>query len=151
MGKSVLILLLVVSLALIAAAPSGAAPDPLGISNRALGGGQFNQYTPGVADGVGLNNIGLLVRTWGTVTYVDAAQQLFYIDDGSGLDDKSGFTGVRVSYKDLAPGNTFTPPNQGDRVAVTGISSTTEITLPDLTKRIIPTLRPRRDADKTPL
>ena len=149
--KSVLLLTAAAFLVLSAMAPSAAAPDPLGITNKALGGGQFNQYTPGVAGGVGLNNIGLLVKTWGTVTHVDADQQLFYIDDGSKLDDKSGFTGVRVSYKDLAPGNTFTPPNVNDRLAITGISSTTELTLPDLTKRIIPTLRPRRDADKTPL
>jgi len=133
-----------------AASVLAAVPEPLGINNKALGGGPLNQYTPGVAGGVGLNNIGLLVRTWGTVTYVDPGQQFFYIDDGSALDDKSGFRGVRVSYAGLAAGNTFNPPSIGERVVITGISSTSAISTAQGT-RIIPTLRPRRQADMAPL
>ncbi len=123
---------------------------PVMMSNRAVGGGALNEYTPGVAGGIGLNNIGLLVRTWGTVTYVDADQKFFYIDDGSRLNDMSGIhgaVGLRVSYAGLAPGVTFTPPSAGELVAVTGISSTTAITVGQET-RIIPTLKPRRDSDK---
>ncbi len=123
---------------------------PLAMSNCAVGGGQMNEYTPGVAGGAGLNNIGLLIRTWGTVTYVDAAQKFFYIDDGSHLNDMSGIhgaVGLRVSYAGLAPGVTFTPPLVGELAAITGISSTTAITVGQGT-RIIPTLKPRRDADK---
>ncbi|OFX14112.1 MAG: hypothetical protein A2Z18_04890 [Armatimonadetes bacterium RBG_16_58_9] len=71
---------------------------PLAMNNGAIGGGAF-----GLQDGIwglqsfrdgngnwqwawmpvsGLNNIGLLIRTWGRVTYVD--QHTFTIDDGSG-------------------------------------------------------------------
>ncbi len=60
---------------------SGVIPDPLGLHGRALGGGRWNTHTPGVTYGVGLNNVGLLVRTWGRVLNVDAGQ--FYLDDGS--------------------------------------------------------------------
>lgn len=129
---------------------SADALDPLGLSNKALGGGALNQYTPGVTDGIGLNNIGLLVRTSGQVTYIDTINQFFYIDDGSGFNDQSGLpgaTGIRVSYKDLAPGNTFNPPDAlGRYVLITGISSTTELTIGETT-RIIPTLRPRQQTD----
>ncbi|NIN13266.1 MAG: hypothetical protein GTO05_14025, partial [Gemmatimonadales bacterium] len=65
--------------------------------------------------GCGLNNIGLLIRTWGTVTYADT--DYFYLDDGSLLDDGSGHVGVKV----LAPGLTI--PAEGTHVEVTGISS----------------------------
>ena len=40
-------------------------PGPLGVTSRSIGGGALNAYTPGVKNGVGLNNIGLLVRMWG--------------------------------------------------------------------------------------
>jgi hypothetical protein len=126
-----------------------AGPNPLCVGNKALGGGQLNANTPGVSGGLGLNNIGLLVKTWGTVTYVDTDSKFFYIDDGSKLDDQSGIAearGVRVSYAGLAQGNTFTAPDNGQFVVITGISSTTAITVGENT-RIIPTLRPRRDTD----
>jgi len=140
----------VIAAALMASAYADTEIKPVMMSNRAVGGGQLNEYTPGVAGGIGLNNIGLLVRTWGTVTYVDAVNKFFYIDDGSRLNDMSGIhgaVGLRVSYSGLAPGVTFTPPSVGELVAVTGISSTTAITVGQET-RIIPTLKPRRDADK---
>jgi len=38
---------------------------------------------PGVRDGVGLNNMGLLVRIAGRVTYV--AGSYIYLDDGSNV------------------------------------------------------------------
>jgi len=136
--------------AMLAPAYSDTEIKPVMMSNRAVGGGQLNEYTPGVAGGLGLNNIGLLVRTWGKVTYVDAAQKFFYINDGSNLNDMSGIhgaVGLRVSYAGLAPGVTFTPPSVGELVAITGISSTTAVTINQET-RIIPTLKPRREADK---
>jgi|GEM_PF-1846706 len=62
---------------------------PLGMTNKALGGGDFS-YDPkagvgqvGVTCGTGLNNIGLLVRTSGACTYVD--DHTFTLDDGSGV------------------------------------------------------------------
>ena len=74
---------------------------PLGLRNSFLGGGEFGSQ-PGVMDtacppkpATGLNNVGLSVRTWGRVTH--AEPNFYYVDDGSGLDDGSGYTGVRVS------------------------------------------------------
>ncbi|MDH7482542.1 MAG: DUF1565 domain-containing protein, partial [Armatimonadota bacterium] len=88
---------------------------PLGMVNRALGGGDW-MWNPsngagqrGVTGGVGLNNIGLLVRTSGCVT--DAGTDWFVINDGSGVDVKCVVpTGVGV-------------PAVGSYVALTAISS----------------------------
>jgi hypothetical protein len=119
-------------------------PRPLGVTSRTIGGGALNEYTPGVANGVGLNNIGLLVRMWGMVTFKDDDDKYFYIDDGQGREDGSGQKGVRVSYNDLADNESFTPPSQvGNYVAVTGISSTWVNT----SDQVQPLLRPRRGAD----
>lgn len=126
----------------LAAAVAAEVPAPLAVNNKAIGGGALNQYTPGVENGVGLNNIGLLIKTWGRVTAVDTVNQFFYIDDGSGLLDGSGNVGVRVSYSNLAPGNTITPPALDSFVSVTCISSTVVIA-----DKIRPNLRPRRQAD----
>jgi len=64
---------------------------PVGISNKALGGGDF-YYDPGGGTGqrgiegaVGLNNIGLLVKTSGKVTTTGAGY--LYVDDGTSLWD----------------------------------------------------------------
>jgi hypothetical protein len=119
---------------------------PLAISVRAIGGGQLNTYTLGVQNGVGLNNIGLLVRTWGKVTYVDTSNpsMFFYIDDGSNRSDGSPYTGVRVALDNLAAGDTIAPPATNDIVAVTGISSTFMVGA-----NVQSNLRPRRQSDIT--
>ena len=88
---------------------------PLGMTNRSLGGGDW-QYDPptgagqkGIAGAHGLNNIGLLVGVWGQVTSTGA--DYFVIDDGSGVDVKCVVpTGVTL-------------PAQDAHVSVTGISS----------------------------
>lgn len=100
-------------LAGIAEADGTGSVTPLYMNNRTLGGGPFGtapNYQRGVSEqGVGLNNIGLLVRTSGEFSYLDASG--FTIDDGSGLD-------VRCW---TAPGVTLDP--DWDSVAVTGVSS----------------------------
>ena len=91
------------------------------MTSKSLGGGDwcYNEYTGagqcGVFNGAGTNNIGLLVTIVGSVK--GGSTGFFYIDDGSGCDDGSGYTGVRVS----TPG--LTPPNTDTFVRVTGISS----------------------------
>jgi len=122
-------------------------PAPLALSNKAVGGGRLNDYTPGVEGGTGLNNIGLLIRTWGKVTFVDTTNKFFYVNDGAGRQDGSGNVGVRVSYDNLAPGNTITPPAANSYVAVTCISSTWL----NGSGKIQPNLRPRRQTDITPI
>ena len=95
---------------------------PLG----SLGGGAFGEqpavmeYRSGgtAVPAVGLNNLGLLVRVAGTVTFVGS--DYFYIDDGSRCNDGSGHTGVRVVCADAA----WQKPAVGDFVTVQGMSST---------------------------
>ena len=122
-------------------------PAPLALSNKAVGGGRLNDYTPGVEGGNGVNNIGLLIRTWGKVTFVDTTNKFFYLNDGAGREDGSGKVGLRVSYDNLAPGNTITLPPDflNSYVAVTCISSTWL----NGSAQIQPNLRPRRQADIT--
>ena len=68
------------------------APDmifPLGMNNRSVGGGDY-EFAPGlfssgqqgVMGAYGVNNIGLLIRTWGQYQYIDEAT--FTLCDGSG-------------------------------------------------------------------
>ncbi|MBI2843553.1 MAG: carboxypeptidase regulatory-like domain-containing protein [Armatimonadetes bacterium] len=61
--------------------------EPVGMTNKALGGGN-DGLQQGVQGGSGLNNIGLLVRTTGKVS--QPSPGVFSIDDGSGV-------GVRVT------------------------------------------------------
>lgn len=133
---------LMAALVLVAGACWAQVPAPLGVRIAAMGGGPQGPYTPGVEGGTGLNNIGLLVRTWGKVTFVDAINKFFYIDDGSARLDGSGNVGLRVSYDNLAPGNTITPPSVNSHVLITGISSTVVIS-----SKIQPNLLPRRQDD----
>ncbi|MCC6484677.1 MAG: N-acetylmuramoyl-L-alanine amidase [Armatimonadetes bacterium] len=79
---------------------------PLWMTGVTLGGESANSLTPGVSGGLGLYNIGLLVRMAGSVTYAssaDPANQFFYLDDGSGLADGSGHVGVKVKCGSIAP------------------------------------------------
>ena len=115
----------VIDAATFAATGDSSTLTPVGLNNRALGGGDwfFSAITgagQGAAPGgVGLNNVGLLVRTWGTVTQV--GPDYIYLNDGSDLRDGS-YTGedenagVRVTCEPT----TCLP---GDHVAVTGKSS----------------------------
>jgi hypothetical protein len=97
-------------------APVGsAAVPPVGLKNVALGGGNwfFTSATgtgqQGIAGASGLNNIGLLIRTWGAFHMVDAST--FTLDDGGG-----------VSVKCVVPASVTLDPNWR-YVGVTGISS----------------------------
>jgi hypothetical protein len=136
---------------------AGTPPAPIYLSANALGGAALNQYTPGVAGGNGANNIGLLIRSYGKVTYVDTINQYFYIDDGSGRtdgtrrsDNNAVVVGVRVSYGGLATGvPAITPPLANTRVAVTGIISTCLV--PPTTGLVQPNVRVRSQSDILPL
>jgi len=82
--------------------------------NRAVGGAG-DALVPGVSGAVGLNNVGLLVKTSGKVTFVGSGY--IYINDGSNLMGKSGRKGVKVSPAET--GNL----RAGSTVVVTGIST----------------------------
>jgi hypothetical protein len=85
-------------------------PGPLGVTNKSLGGGSV-PAGPAVKNGKGLNNVGLLVTTWGYVSAISGPDML--ITDGSG-------DNVRVNVAGLA-----SLPGEGDYVTVIGISSVT--------------------------
>lgn len=76
-----------------------------------VGGDALNAFTPGVTNGKGTNNIGLLISEWGKVT--DVQTGYFTISDGSGPD-------LKVS---LPSGVTVTGLAISKYVLVTGISS----------------------------
>ena len=93
----------------ISAPSSTDVPDPLALVNAALGGGSLNAYTPGITNGVGVHNIGLLVATWGKVLQSEGGW--FVISDGS-------TAGLKVKV----PSGVDAPPAP-KYVIVTGISS----------------------------
>lgn len=114
---------------------------PLGMNNKTLGGGDWHYDAgtgagqKGITGGSGLNNIGLLVRTWGKVKAFDPSTTptWFVIDDGSGVD-------VRCEVPNsVAVHKTWT------YVGVTGISSRENIG--GVLHRL---LRVRTQADITP-
>ncbi|MHB9035338.1 MAG: beta strand repeat-containing protein, partial [Armatimonadota bacterium] len=96
-------------------------PKPLFVTQKYLGGSTLGQQN-GVMNGLGLNNVGLLVRTAGTVTCVQQ-YKFAYIDDGSRITDGNTLAsggkpvnGVRVIF----PPNT-TISSGAARAMVTGI------------------------------
>ncbi len=101
----------------------GAAPEPLAVSCRWLGGAGDGYVPatgagqPGVRGGAGLNNIGLFVRVFGRVTYVDPSGQFINVSDGSGVADETGRDGVQVWMSGIPL------PAAGSYLEVKGISS----------------------------
>ena len=93
-------------------------PLPLGMTNKAMGGQYPSTNTPAVPAGRtgGLYNVGLLVRTTGTV--VSRTSNSFWIDDGSRVPYSFSTHGL---YVDCQPIVMYAPP-LGSRVAVTGAS-----------------------------
>lgn len=92
----------------------------LGLNGRAFGGG------------VGLSNIGLLTTLCGTVTAVSSDQTYCYVDDGSGVSNETGTTGLKV----VLPATK--KPVQGDYVTCVGVAGMTGG---------VPSLMLRTDAD----
>ena len=95
--------------------------EPLLMTNKSIGGADwsYNSTTGagqrGVIDGVGLNNIGLLVRTSGAVAAVGS--DYIIINDGSNARGGSVVNGIKVLCGGL------TKPTVGQMVVVTGIST----------------------------
>ncbi|MBI2843133.1 MAG: S8 family serine peptidase [Armatimonadetes bacterium] len=111
-------------------------PEPVGLTCRDLGGGALNEYTPGITGGIGLNNIGLLVRIWGKITAYDASS--FTIDDGSSI------SGTPLQVKAICPDGVAIP--QSGVFSVVGISS-----LEIVGDNAVPVLRVRKAGDIQPL
>ena len=109
--------------------------EPVIVRNMSLGGAG-NGLQPAIFGSLGLNNIGLLVTTAGTVSAPRVQSGWFYVDDGSGASDGTGIGGIYVDATGL-----LAPP-AGSFAAVTGISSC-EWYEGDL----VNVLRPRSQAD----
>ena len=116
----------------------GTAVQPLEMVTKCLGGEALNAHTPGVLDGIGPNNVGLLVTIIGTVK--DKQPGYIYVSDGSDVSDGTGNVGVRVDTTYLAD-----PPEINKHVVITGISTVYETGTAHV--RMV---RPRSDADVTP-
>lgn len=73
---------------------------PVGMNNRSLGGGNWGSLPlgqTGIVGGSGLNNIGMLIETWGRIEFKDPAGAYLLISDGSGQSirvDTAGLTGI---------------------------------------------------------
>jgi hypothetical protein len=114
---------------------------PMYVSNRSLGGSGF-AYDPatgagqkGITNALGLNNIGLLIRTVGKVTAVGSSY--IYIDDGSGLSDGTNTGGVanrgiRIIYNPSGYA-------VGDYLEVTGVSSCFAAPVPNVYRQVLAT------------
>ena len=108
---------------------------PVGMPNLMVGGGPVLGWTSCVSEGVGLSNIGLLVRTWGKVTQAGTSpSRYFVLDDGS-----------RVGVKVRVPSGS-TLPAIGVVVSAAGIS-TSELDAKGNRCRVI---RARRASDIAP-
>ncbi|MBI2842856.1 MAG: chitobiase/beta-hexosaminidase C-terminal domain-containing protein [Armatimonadetes bacterium] len=83
-------------------------PRPLGLNLRDLGGGVYGLQRR-IDEAYGVNNIGLLVRCWGTVTTIQESS--FMLDEGN-----------RASALVMLPAGVVPPPD-GSKVAAIGISS----------------------------
>jgi len=147
--KSLICVLLIVACAMAACAALADTVVPVYVPGRAIGGGDLNTYTKGVAGGVGVNNIGMLIKTFGKVTYINTTSQFFYVDDGCGrattlpAPDNCTVYGVRVSYGGLAAGvPAINPPTINSYVAVTGVISTVLVS-----SQVQPNVRARRGED----
>ncbi|MBP6965680.1 MAG: hypothetical protein KBC96_14890 [Armatimonadetes bacterium] len=96
-----------------AAHTGSGAVDPIGLTVAHIGGGP-SLGQRGVVGGAGVNNIGLLVSTWGRVT--TKGDGFLCLDDGSGIRNEYQSEGVRIVCNP-------TDYEIGDRIAVVGISS----------------------------
>lgn len=96
---------------------SGDAPRPVAMACRAVGGGPAGPMVAGVMNGVGLNNVGLLVKIAGKVTYKNG--NYIYVDDGSHVKNLYGLFAEKTGVMVRCPG--IPDASEQDTVVVTGI------------------------------
>lgn len=111
--------------------------NPLGLPNESLGGGDLGSGPNGqvgVAGAVGLNNIGLLIRTWGKVTQIGSGY--LYVDDGAHLKDgTSTLAAQNIGCRVICdPTGYYT----GDYLTVTGVSSCFQTPIGQIARRLLP-------------
>ena len=94
---------------------------PLGMTTRSLGGGGTGLQER-VYQGVGLSNVGLLVRVAGKLAGVASDTSYLYVTDKSGASDGGSYPGVKVDLSS-APFWERAVYYTNDTVVVTGVSS----------------------------
>lgn len=122
--------------------PAPRAITPLAMVLRSVGGSDFNANTPGITSGVGLYNVGLLVRVAGNVSFADNTNPnnaYFFIDDGSSLAVDGGHPGIKVKCGAVAA------PTSGT-VCVTGV-----VSVESTSAGCVPVLIIRQDTDIVPV
>ena len=113
---------------------TGSSPcAPYDLRTRDIGGAAYDPANPGVTDGRGALNVGLLVHVQGMVTARDPGGRWFSIWDGANTSDQpvsdgAGLLGVRVE-------STLSCTPWVDWVEVTGVVSTDASAVPG---RVIP-------------
>ncbi|MCE5322748.1 hypothetical protein LLG46_05450 [bacterium] len=95
--------------------------EPLCMPTRSLGGGSLSRQQ-GVYEGVGLNNVGLLVRIAGKITGVSEDDDYAYISDGSSLTGDGEYDGVKIDITGV-PVWQRNAIAENNKAIVTGISS----------------------------
>ena len=104
---------------------------PYCMSNICVGGKDFlppggsgtGYGQKGVVNSASLNNIGLLVRTVGKVTYINTSSGYFTISDASKAVDSGSHDGVKISAAGFIPSGLAV----GDFVTAAGICSTEKV------------------------
>jgi hypothetical protein len=96
---------------------SGAAPRPVAMSCKNVGGAAIGSLVPGVKNGVGANNMGSLIRIVGKVTKVIGSY--LFVDDGSKVENVSG-SGPEIGV--MVRCTTTPSVSVGNIVSVTGIA-----------------------------
>lgn len=115
----------------VAATPDSTNIKKMALSNRLLGGSSFGLQSS-IRYASGLNNIGMLIKTWGRITRI--GEGYLYIDDGSGLKDGTSTEGEEnIGVKVICDPTEY---EVGDYLSVTGISSCFEMGN-DLMRRIL--------------
>jgi|GEM_PF-2633839 len=100
---------------------------PVAMAGKALGGSRCGLQDSPVDNAAagkfasGLTNIGCLVTAFGKATYLDPWGTYLYLDDGSGIADGSGQTGVRIDCTGLPL------PIANSFCRVTGVMSVTDV------------------------
>jgi len=115
----------------------GDVPKPIAVTNRSSAGAAFGAQLAVVDDALsnppvmsnGANNVGLFVTIFGRVTAVESTglyEGFFYIDDGTGLRDGSGYAGIKCRPA-ARYCNPCDMPAVGSYVAVTGAMGVRQI------------------------
>lgn len=94
--------------------------DPVAVLARSVGGAPLPGQSDVILGAAGVNNLNCLVKVCGRVAHSEAG--FYYVDDGSGSADGSGWPGIRV----IVPGGASGPPT-GAMASAWGVAAAQQI------------------------